>query len=129
MPITGHHSINIEFHSANKKIYSKQDVDDSSEAIQEFLDSGGDTKPSESLKSKVLTDEESNGIEGEITLSDLQYTLFTKRNGSHAPGINGFTVNWLRKFWDWGSLKLVTLNGINECYRVGTLTSDHSLVM
>ena len=42
-----------------KKIYSKLDVDDSSEAIQEFLDSGGDTKPSENLKSKALTEKES----------------------------------------------------------------------
>ena len=40
--------------------------------------------------------------------------------GSSAPGIDGFTVNWLRKFWD--SLKLVTFNAINECYRDGTLT-------
>ena len=92
MPITGHHSINNEFHSANKKIYSKQDVDDSSEAIQEFLDSGGNTKHSEYLKFKALTNE-------------LQYALYKKIKGSSAPGIDGFTVNWLKKFWD--SLKLL----------------------
>ena len=42
--------------------------------------------------------------------------------GSSAPGIDGFMVNWLRRFWS--SLKLVTLNAINECYRDGTLTTN-----
>merc|ERR1711872_1147534 len=46
MPITDRQGINDEFHQAFQKIYSKQEVDDSSEAIQEFLDSGGDTRPS-----------------------------------------------------------------------------------
>ena len=43
-------------------------------------DSGGDIKPSEYLKSKVLTEEESNGIEGEISLLELQYAFFSKMN-------------------------------------------------
>ena len=49
VPITDRQGINDEFHQAFQNIYSKQDVEDSSEAIQEFLDSGGDTKPSEYL--------------------------------------------------------------------------------
>ena len=44
---------------------------------------------------KVLTIEESNKIEGEITLDVLQYRLFTKLNGSSAHSIDGFMVNWL----------------------------------
>mgnify|MGYP003336044648 CR=1 FL=1 len=55
MPITDRIGINDEFHQAFQKIYSKQEVEDSSEAIQDFLDSGGDTKPSEYLQSKALT--------------------------------------------------------------------------
>ena len=46
MPITDRQDINDEFHQAFQKIYSKQDIEDSSEAIQEFLDSGFDTKKS-----------------------------------------------------------------------------------
>ena len=45
IPITDRQGINNEFHQAFQKIYSKQDVEDSSEAIQKFLDSDGDTKP------------------------------------------------------------------------------------
>ena len=37
VPITDRQGINDEFHQAFQKIYSKQEVEDSSEAIQEFL--------------------------------------------------------------------------------------------
>ena len=109
MPIPDRKSIFYEFHSAFHQIYSRQDVDDSSEAIKEFFDSGGDTKSPEYLNSKVLADEESKGIEGEITLSEM--------TGSSASGNYGFTVNWLRKYWD--SLKLVTLIATNEWFKKG----------
>ena len=98
MPITDRQGINDEFHQAFQKIYSKQDVEDSSEAVQEFHDSGGDTRPLEYLKSKALTNEESESIEGEITLTELNHVLINKMKRSSAPGIDGFTVNWLRKF-------------------------------
>ena len=57
VPIKDRQGISHEFHQAFQKIYIEQDVEDSSEAIQEFLDSGGDTRPSEYLKSKALTEE------------------------------------------------------------------------
>ena len=93
MPITDRQGINDEFHQAFQKIYSKQDVEDISEAIQEFLYSGGDTRPSEYLKSKALTNEESESIEGEITPTELNHAFFKKMKGSSAPGIDGFTIN------------------------------------
>ena len=71
VPVTDRQGINDEFHQPFQNIYNKQDVEDSSKAIKEFLDSDGYTKPSEYLNSKALTDEESNGIEGEITLNEL----------------------------------------------------------
>ena len=52
-----HQGINDEFHQVFQKIYSKQKVEGSYEALQEFLDSGGETKPLEYLKSKALTNE------------------------------------------------------------------------
>ena len=77
-PITNRQGINDEFHQAFQKIYSKQDVEDISEAIQEFLDSGGYTRPSEYLKSKALTNEESKSMKGEINLTELNHALFNK---------------------------------------------------
>ena len=92
--------INDEFHRAFQQIYAKQDnVDDSSEAIQDFLNSGNDTMPSVYISNVALSDAERDRAEGEITLEELEYSLFKKMKGSSAPGIDGFTVNWLRKFW------------------------------
>ena len=121
VPVTDREGISQEFHQAFTQIYKKQEVDDNAEAIQEFIESGGDTKPMEYLRSKALTQDESNKIEGEITMAELEFALFKKMKGSSAPGIDGFQVNWLRKFW--ASFKLVTFYAINECYRTGTLTS------
>ena len=110
-------------HRAFQKIYAKQENDDdSSEAIQDFLGSGHDTKPSEHIINVALSDDERDKAEGEITLGEMEYSLFKKMKGSSAPEIDGFTVNWLRKLCS--SLKLITLNVINECYREGSLTSN-----
>ena len=43
IPITVRQGINHEFHQAFQTIYSKQDVDDSPQVIQVFLDGDGDT--------------------------------------------------------------------------------------
>ena len=48
--------------------------------IQEFLDSGGDTKPSEYLKSKALSNQKSKSIKGEITLTELNNNYNNNNN-------------------------------------------------
>ena len=83
--------------------YSKQDVEDSSEAVQEFHDSGGDTRPLEYLKSKALTNEESESIEGEITLTELNHVLINKMKRSNAPKINKLKANLMRVIDEGGS--------------------------
>ena len=78
--------------------------------------------PSAYISNIALSDAERDRAEGEITMEELEYSLFKKMKGSSAPGIDGFTVNWLRKFWS--SLILITFNAINESYRKGSLTSN-----
>ena len=63
--------INDEFHMAFQNIYAKQEnVDDSSEAIQDFLDGGNDTMLSVYITNVALSDAERDRAEGEITLED-----------------------------------------------------------
>ena len=78
--------------------------------------------PSVHIINVALSDAERDKAEEEITLEEMEYSLFKKMEGSSVPGIDGFTVNWLRKFWS--SLKFITLNAINECYVDGSLTSN-----
>jgi len=38
-------------------------------------------------------------MEGKLTDFELTDTLMNSMNGASAPGIDGFTVGWLRQFW------------------------------
>ena len=53
-------------------------MDDSSEVIQDFLDSGNGTRQSEYITNIALSEAERDKIEGEITLGELEYLLFKK---------------------------------------------------
>ena len=38
-------------------------------------------------------------LKGEIIEEELKYCLLNKIKGGSAPGIDSFTVSWLRQFW------------------------------
>ena len=48
-------------------------------------------------KSKAPTYETRNGIEGEITLNEINYASFKKMKGTSTLSIDGFTANWFRQ--------------------------------
>ena len=58
-------------------------------------------------------------MEGKITKKELRFCLFKKMKGSSAPGVDGFTVNWLRIFWP--DLESITQKALNDCFDTGTL--------
>ena len=60
-------------------------------------------------------------MEGIITENELKTCLFKNMKPNSAPGIDGFTVAWLRKFW-FELAKLSTL-AINDCYNNEALTN------
>ena len=64
-------------------------------------------------KNKSLR-EEFHDMEGSLTDNELTDTLMNFMKGALTPGIDGFTVNWLRQFW----LELRTLVrlSLNEMY-------------
>ena len=51
-----------------------------------------------------------------MTKGELIETLNKFMKGALAPGVDGFTVNWLREFWP-DLHKLVT-NALNEMYHM-----------
>jgi hypothetical protein len=59
-------------------------------------------------------------MEGKLTKVELKDALFNKMHGNSAPGLDGFTVNWLRTFWQ--DLVEITLNALNECFTNNGLT-------
>ena len=57
---------------------------------------------------KVLAEK----MEGDLTMKEIEDSLFMYMNGSSSPGIDGFTVNYVRKFWT--CLKYVTKDALNS---------------
>ena len=80
--VTDRQGIIEDFYKAYQKTYAKQNVDDRSEDMQDFLGSGNDTMPSEHIINLALSDVERDKAEGEITLEEMPYSLFKKMKGS-----------------------------------------------
>ena len=59
-------------------------------------------------------------MEGKLNDVELKKALFEKMHGNSAPGLDGFTVNWLRTFWP--ELATITKNALNDCFHKGGLT-------
>ena len=82
-----------------QSIFNKQEVLEGSEAITNFLTSQGDTEPLLELNRRKLSDAQRDSLEGQITLEELTSALQEDMKGFSAPGIDGFTVNFIREFW------------------------------
>ena len=50
-------------------------------------------------------------MEGKLTDDELHHALFEHMNGSSSPGVDGFTVNYLRVFWP--DMKDLTRDALN----------------
>ena len=58
-------------------------------------------------------------MEGEITKKELKHQSFEHMKTNSAPGIDGFTVDWVRTFWS--SLEDICYKIVNECNEIGCL--------
>ena len=89
--------------------------------LRAFLGSGNDQRVLDALDSRRLTQEERDSLEGEISKAELKNQLFKHMKPTSAPGIDGFTVAWVRRFWS--DLEDVCHSAINQCYEKGQLTT------
>ena len=87
-------------------------LDPSKVKIKEFMDMDGDSTPWEVLNQRKLTKEQAEAMEGDLTLQEMEDALFNHMNGNSSPGIDGFTVNYLRVFWP--SMKYVIRDSLNS---------------
>ena len=105
-----------------QNIYLKQEgLNTGINDLRAFLGSGNDQRVLDALDSRRLTEEERDSLEGEISKDELTTQLFKHMKATSAPGIDGFTVAWVRKFWP--DLEDVCFRAINNCYEKGQLTT------
>ena len=103
-------------------IYMKQEgLNTEVNDLTAFLGSGNDQRVLDALDSRKLTVDERDSLEGEISRDELTNQLFKHMKATSAPGIDGFTVAWVRKFWP--DLVDLCYQSINNCYEKGQLTT------
>ena len=96
------HEINNILVDTFQNIYDKQnDLKSSEEDIIDFLNCDNDPKPYEELKRRrdKVPKKLFENMEGKLTDDELHSALFEHMNGSSSPGVDKFTVNYLRVFW------------------------------
>ena len=94
-------------------IYNKDnEIQGSQHDIKEFLDMDNDTAPWEALEKRRLSKEHAESMEGDLTLDELTEALFKHMNPLSSPGIDGFTVAYLKVFWN--SMKYVVKDMLNS---------------
>ena len=105
-----------------QNIYLKQEgLSTGINDLRAFLGSNNDQRVLDALDSRRLTQEERDSLEGEISKAELKNQLFKHMKPTSAPGIDGFTVSWVRTFWP--DLEDVCHSAINHCYEKGQLTT------
>ena len=60
---------------------------------------------------RQLTNETRDSLEGKISLQEMTKALNEDMNGTSAPGVDGLTVNFIRKFWT--TLGALVVNAVN----------------
>ena len=111
-----------------QKIYNKNNsVNPSKQRIKEFLDMDGNTSPWEALNKKRIPKEMAESMEGDLTHKELEDALYLHMNGSSSPGSDGFTVNYLRKYWH--ILKYVTKDALNAIQTDGLTQTLRSTIL
>merc|ERR1711940_205788 len=102
-------------------IYTKQQgLTPEEEHVISFLGGDNDNKVLEELDRRKLNQEEKDSMEGPITKQELTTQLMEHMKPNSAPGLDGFTVAWIRHFW--GDLADLCTAAVNKCYEEGELT-------
>jgi hypothetical protein len=102
-------------------IYKKDPTEPASfvGCVEEFL--GADVVANPIVQNSKLTVEERETLDQPLTIEELD-KLLESANMKSAPGIDGMSNVFIRKFWDY--IRVPLLRYCNCCYNKGNLTSN-----
>ena len=105
-----------------QEIYKHQkDLTPEAEHVKSFLGSNNDQNVLNALQSKKLSNQQKLALEGKLTKQELETQLFKHMKNTSAPGIDGFTVAWVKEFWP--DLSDLCVESVNDCFDKKTLTN------
>jgi hypothetical protein len=104
-----------------ENIYRKplSDLTDYSDSITHFL--GHEIVTNPIISSSMLTDEERISLDQPLTINELDLSM-EKCNMRSAPGIDGFSNAFIKKYWHFFRTPL--FNYATECFRKRQLTAN-----
>ena len=102
-------------------LYTEQDVKASKDDILNFLKSDNDITPSDILTTRRIPNNIKDEMEVPLSKEELTNALFKDMKPNSAPGIDGFSVLFVREFWD--SLVDLVWHTFNSMNLKGSLTS------
>ena len=82
------------------EVYKEQKVTSSKDDIIDFLKSEDNIIPNEILTSQGIPDNIRDEIETPLSKEELTKALFEDMKPNSAPVINGFSILFIREFWD-----------------------------
>ena len=85
-----------------------------------FLGANQDKNVLNAIQSKKMSNLQRTAIEGKLTKQELEHQLMKHMKNTSAPGINGFTVAWVKEFWD--ELSDLCVQAVNDCFDKKILT-------
>ena len=80
-------------------IFKAQNISKDNVKIKKFQLTDNDPAPYEELLRRQIQDELKDKIEGLLIELELEESLFNNMKPNSAPGIDGFTIKFLRTFW------------------------------
>ena len=102
-------------------IFNKQNIENCPNCIADILLGDNDSKPYGELLRRQFSEELKQELEGPLIQTELKDSLFNDIKPNSAPGINGFTVKFIRTFWP--ALDPLITAAVNKVKRKGKLTT------
>ena len=103
-----------------QNIFIRQNVNEGTEAIENFLILDDDEDPFQEWLNRRISDEMRDSMEGQMSLQEMTKALKEDLKGKDILH-QGFTVHFIRKFWD--SIGALVVKAVNECKANNKLTS------
>ena len=97
--VTNPKEIRQEMSNFYQNFYKKQDLSPTVDNIEKFLCSDDDQGPLKEARSRQIPNDIRDDLETELSKEELTEALMKHMKPNSAPGIDGFSVKFIREFW------------------------------
>ena len=98
-----------------REIYKHQiNLTPEAKNVISFLGANQDQNVLNAIQSKKISNLQRKALEGKLTKQELEHQLMKHMKNTSAPGLDGFTVAWVKTFWE--DLSDLCVQAVNDCF-------------